>query len=89
MKTAQPLARKAHALLVAQLAKDVQDGCRVAARVHAVDHSAFAEDIATIVGEAGHKLCHIMLPKVESVDDIVRAQHALSVPVVHIFRCMR
>ena len=68
---------KAHALLVAQLAKDVQDGCRVAARVHAVDHSAFAEDIATIVGEAGHKLCHIMLPKVESVDDIVRAQHAL------------
>lgn len=68
---------KAHARLVAQLAKDVQDGCRVAARVHAVDHSAFAEDIATIVGEAGHKLCHIMLPKVESVDDIVRAQHAL------------
>jgi len=68
---------KAHAQLVASLAKAAQDGCRVAARVHAVEHPAFEEDIATIVGEAGHKLSHIMLPKVESVDDILRAQRTL------------
>lgn len=68
---------KAHARLVANLAKTSQEGCRVAVRVHTVDDRSFEEDIATIVGEAGHKLCHIMLPKVESVDDILRAQRAL------------
>lgn len=68
---------KAHAQLVASLAKEAQAGCRVAARVHAVGHPAFEEDVATIVGEAGHKLAHIMLPKVENVDDILRAARAL------------
>lgn len=68
---------RVHAQLVASLAKDAQAGCRVAARVHAVDHGAFEEDIATIVGEASHKLAHIMLPKVESVDDILKAERAL------------
>ncbi|MBP8019050.1 MAG: CoA ester lyase [Hylemonella sp.] len=68
---------KAHARLVANLAKNSQVGCRVAARVHAVEHPAFEEDIATIVQEGGHKLSHIMLPKVDSVDDILRAERAL------------
>lgn len=68
---------KAHAQLVASLLKASPDGCRVAARVHAVDHAAFEEDIAIIAGEAGHKLSHIMLPKVESVDDILQAVRAL------------
>lgn len=68
---------KTHARLVAELAREAAQGCRVAVRVHAVDHPAFAEDIATIVGEAGQKLCHIMLPKVERVDDIAHAQRAL------------
>lgn len=60
-----------HAALVAALARDAAPGARVAARVHPVDHPAFANDIATIMGEAGHRLCHIMLPKVESVDDVL------------------
>jgi len=68
---------KEHAKLVAQLAKDAAQGCRVAVRVHAVDHPSFQEDIATIVGQAGHKLSHIMLPKVESVDDVLKAARAL------------
>ena len=63
----------AHARLVAELARGAQAGARVAARVHAADHAACANDIATIAGEAGDKLCHIMLPKVESADDIERA----------------
>ena len=66
-----------HAALVAALARDAAPGARVAARVHPVDHPAFANDIATIVGEAGHRLCHIMLPKVESVDDVLLAEKAL------------
>lgn len=68
---------KAHAHLVADLVKSAHQDCRVAARVHAVDHAAFEEDVAIIAGEAGHKLSHIMLPKVESVDDILRAVRAL------------
>lgn len=68
---------KEHAQLVASLAQAASPGCRVAARVHAVDHAAFHEDIATIVGEAGQQLSHIMLPKVESVDDVLQAVQAL------------
>ncbi|WP_312415079.1 aldolase/citrate lyase family protein [Comamonas sp.] len=76
---------KAHARLVASLARNAAPGARVAARVHAADHAALAEDIATIAGEAGEQLCHIMVPKVESVDDIDKVdrllQAATSTPV--------
>ena len=68
---------KEHAQLVVSLVNGAAPGARVAARVHAVDHAAFADDIAMIAGEAGDKLCHIMLPKVESVDDVVQAEKLL------------
>ena len=66
-----------HARLVGQLARKAAPTARVAARVHAVDHPAFADDVATIAGEAGHRLCHIMVPKVESVDDVLQVERAL------------
>ena len=66
-----------HARLVASLALGAAPTARVAARVHAVDHLAFANDVATIAGEAGHRLCHIMVPKVESVDDVLQVERAL------------
>jgi citrate lyase subunit beta/citryl-CoA lyase len=66
-----------HARLVAQLACEAAPLARVAARVHAVDHPAFANDIAIIAGEAGHRLSHIMVPKVESVDDVLQVERAL------------
>lgn len=66
-----------HARLVASLALNAAEGARVAARVHTVDHAAFANDMATIAGEAGHRLSHIMVPKVESVDDVLHAEKAL------------
>lgn len=68
---------RAHAQLVASLAKAADPAARVAARVHTVDHPAFANDVATIAGEAGHRLCHLMIPKVESVDDVLLAERAL------------
>ncbi|MEG1202815.1 MAG: aldolase/citrate lyase family protein [Comamonas sp.] len=78
-------AETAHAKLVVNLLKNAEPGARVAARIHAVDHASFADDIAIIAGEAGDKLCHIMLPKVESVEDVVKAenllQRATEVPV--------
>ncbi|WP_027016622.1 HpcH/HpaI aldolase/citrate lyase family protein [Comamonas composti] len=70
----------AHAQLVAGLACDAvkaTPGARVAARVHAVDHPAFAQDMDIIAGQAGDSLSHIMLPKVESVDDVLIAEKAL------------
>ena len=50
---------------------------RVAARVHPVDHPSFARDVAIIVGGAGNALCHLMIPKVESLADVERAVQAV------------
>lgn len=66
-----------HAKLVAELARNAAPGARVAARVHAVDHAAFQQDLDIIAGEAADRLCHIMVPKVESVDDVLMAEKAL------------
>jgi citrate lyase subunit beta/citryl-CoA lyase len=66
-----------HAALVTELALAAQPGARVAVRVHPVDHPAFESDIATIAGRAGHRLVHVMLPKVERVEDVERASRAL------------
>ena len=68
---------KNHARLVAALALNAAPDARVAVRVHAVGHPSFANDVATIAGEAGHRLCHLMVPKVESVDDVLQAERAL------------
>ncbi len=66
-----------HAALVTELALASAPGARVAVRVHPVDHPSFDADIATIAGRAASRLCHVMLPKVESVADIERAVRAL------------
>src|SRR5690606_18996002 len=58
-----------HAALVTELALGVAAGMRVGVRVHPVDHPSFAGDVATIAGRAGRRLSHLMVPKVESVDD--------------------
>ncbi|NDC60821.1 MAG: CoA ester lyase [Betaproteobacteria bacterium] len=62
-----------HAALVTELALAAPPAARVAVRVHPVDHPCFADDIAQIVGKAGNRLTHLMLPKVESVADLESA----------------
>jgi citrate lyase subunit beta/citryl-CoA lyase len=66
-----------HAAMVIALAALAADRARVAVRVHAVDHPAFQSDIATIAGKLARHLCHIMVPKVESVTDVAVAVAAL------------
>ena len=66
-----------HAALVAALACEASPGARVAARVHPVDHPAFQVDVATVAGQAGHRLTHLMIPKVESLDDVLLAERAV------------
>ena len=65
------------AALVSELALGAIPGARVAVRVHPVDHPAFEQDVATIAGRAGHRLSHIMVPKVESVQDVLTAVRAI------------
>lgn len=66
-----------HAHLVTELALASAPHARVAVRVHPVDHAAFDADIETIAGRAASRLCHIMIPKVESVADVERAVRAV------------
>lgn len=66
-----------HAALVTELALSAAPEARVAVRVHPVDHPSFQADVATIAGQAANRLTHIMVPKVESVADVQRAEQAL------------
>ena len=66
-----------HAALITELALGAAPDARVAVRVHPVDHPSFEADMALIAGRAGHRLSHIMVPKVENVADVDRAQAAL------------
>jgi citrate lyase subunit beta/citryl-CoA lyase len=68
-----------HAAMVVALALLASDKARVAVRVHAVDHPAFESDMAVIAAKLAHKLSHIMVPKVESVGDVIKAEQALLV----------
>ena len=71
---------KDHSNMVVALANHAQAAIkniapRVAVRVHPVDHPAFEQDVAIIVGGAAAALCHLMIPKVETVADVDRAAH--------------
>ena len=67
-----------HAALVVALVALACAKARVAVRVHPVDHPAFEADVATIASKVGDRLSHIMVPKVESVDDVDKVVTALS-----------
>lgn len=66
-----------HAVLVTELVLGAPAGARVAARVHPVEHPHFDADVAQIAGHAGARLCHLMVPKVESLTDVERAVAAM------------
>jgi len=69
-----------HAALVTEMALATtasNPSARIAVRVHPVDHPSFDADMAHIAGRAGHVLTHIMVPKVETVADVDRAEAAL------------
>ena len=77
-------AENAHAKMVVALANQAQAAIktvanmrRVGVRVHAVDHPAFASDVATVVGQAAGALRYLMVPKVESRSDVERAVAAV------------
>jgi citrate lyase subunit beta/citryl-CoA lyase len=72
---------KAHARLVASiLGSDDNRFSRIGARVHDITHDCFEQDVA-IICEQAQRLAYLVLPKIDGVDDVVRAirivnQHA-------------
>jgi len=56
---------------------------RLGARVHAVDHPSFASDVEIIVGGAAARLSYLMVPKVESVNDVEQAVKAIDAAAGH------
>ena len=80
-----------HAQMAAELAMSAANvHGRVGARVHPLDHPAFAADVATLVGKAGARLAYLMVPKVRDFADVQRAceqidhesrVHALTRPI--------
>ena len=67
-----------HAAMVVALVALAKAKARVAVRIHAVDHPSFESDIHVIAGKVGDQLSHIMVPKVESIQDVMKAVSALS-----------
>ena len=72
-----------HAAMVVALAEQAAGDARVAVRVHPVDHPAFEADMALIAGKLDGKLCHIMIPKVDSLADVLKAEQALHTASAH------
>ena len=63
-----------HAQLCADLALSADNRFgRVGARVHPVDHPAFAADVDTLVGRAGDRLAYLMVPKPRHLADLLQA----------------
>jgi citrate lyase subunit beta/citryl-CoA lyase len=66
---------RAHAELVASLIdSDDNRFNRIGARLHDVGSVHFAQDVEIIVGTAGKRLAYVVLPKPNSLEDVVRAQ---------------
>jgi citrate lyase subunit beta / citryl-CoA lyase len=64
----------AHAQLCVDLAlSTLNQYGRVGVRVHPFGHPAFAADVATLVGQAGHRLAYVMLPKPRHLQDVQQA----------------
>jgi citrate lyase subunit beta/citryl-CoA lyase len=63
-----------HAQLVAELATSALNRFgRVGARVHPVDHPAFAQETETLIGRAGERLAYLMVPKPRHLADVTLA----------------
>jgi citrate lyase subunit beta/citryl-CoA lyase len=73
-----------HAQLIAELATcDANRFGRVGARVHPFGHAAFEADVDTLIGQAGHRLAYLMIPKPDGFDDVARAVAAIDATCAH------
>ena len=74
-----PVGREAeHVELVLDMLALAAPQARVGVRVHPVDHPSFAHDVARLVGRAGPRLAYVMVPKIDTPADLVRAAEAVT-----------
>ncbi len=67
-----------HAHLISELiVSTLNHHDRVGARLVPVDHAAFEQIVETIVGNAGHRVAYLMIPKVHGLSDLERAAAAV------------
>jgi citrate lyase subunit beta/citryl-CoA lyase len=66
-----------HVSLLLELLALPQAG-RVGVRVHPIDHPAFEMEVARLVAGAGPRLAYLMLPKVESAEQLARGAQAVA-----------
>jgi citrate lyase subunit beta/citryl-CoA lyase len=70
---------RAHAELVAALVNSPDNRAhRIGARLHDVTSPHFAQDVEIIVGAAAQKLAYVVLPKPDSLEDVLRAQDVVN-----------
>ena len=70
---------RAHAELVAALVDGADNRFnRIGARLHDVTSPHFAQDVGIIVGAAAQKLAYVVLPKPDSLEDVLRAQDVVN-----------
>ena len=70
---------RAHAELVASLVNSPDNRAnRIGARLHDVTSPHFAQDVEIIVGAAAQKLAYVVLPKPDSLEDVMRAQDVVN-----------
>jgi citrate lyase subunit beta/citryl-CoA lyase len=66
---------RAHAALVAALLNSEDNRFnRIGARLHDVGSAHFEQDVEIIVGQAAARLAYVVLPKVDGLADVLRAQ---------------
>ena len=63
-----------HAHFIAEAALSAPEGTRLGVRVHPTDHPAFVDDLRIILSRAAARLSYVMLPKTESVADVICAE---------------
>jgi citrate lyase subunit beta/citryl-CoA lyase len=70
---------RAHAELVASLINSPDNRAhRIGARLHDVTSPHFAQDVEIIVGAAAQQLAYVVLPKPDSLEDVLRAQDVVN-----------
>ena len=69
-----------HAQLIAELVNSADNRWnRVGARVHPVDHSAFDEEVGTLLALCGERLAYLMVPKPRHAQDVDEACRRIDV----------
>lgn len=67
-----------HALMVSEFLQNSAPQARIGVRVHPVNHPSFEQDIWTILKKGSKKLSHLMLPKVDTLEELTQALHHIN-----------